>query len=48
MSLPGEGFGGLFALARPSRPTLFVVCASVPFLAVPCKVFPAVPARPIR
>lgn len=48
MSLPGQVFGGLFVLARPSRPTLIVVCASIPVLAVPCQVLPAVPARPIR
>lgn len=42
------GFGDPFVLALTSCPTLFVVSASVPFLAVLCKVLPAVPARPIR
>lgn len=48
MSLHGQAFGGLFVLALTSRPTLFVVPASIPFLAVPCQVLPTVPARPIR
>lgn len=41
------GFGGLFVFALTFRPILFVVFASVPFLAVPCQVLPSVPARPI-